>query len=58
MECPNCKTDDDAVIATRKYPNVVVRVRQCNKCKTCYPTYEQKGVVIQKTEIITSNFVK
>lgn len=40
MECPVCKSENNRVIDTRKYPSVIFRVRYCEHCHARFKTEE------------------
>ena len=48
MICPKCKSENNTVRDTRKYPDTVRRVRECDKCDYLWVTWEveQKQIVV------------
>jgi len=40
MICPRCKNDQSSVKDTRKYPDTVRRVRECDQCDHIWVTWE------------------
>lgn len=41
MKCPNCESDKNRVIDTRKYDTVNFRIRLCEQCGCIIRTEEQ-----------------
>ncbi|KYK34828.1 MAG: hypothetical protein AYK22_04545 [Thermoplasmatales archaeon SG8-52-3] len=41
LECPKCKSSNNKIYSVRKYPDKIVRYRECNECNNKFKSIEK-----------------